>query len=214
MNRRVVVSLVLAGLLSASPVLSQQRTLDAKSLDVVNRTASGFTDGARLGVHLSAAAGEGLAYLRGVDLGDGTIELDIRGKDVEGQSFVGVAFHGVDDSTYDAVYWRPFNFKTDDPMRHKHAVQYVAQPRYPWSKLRNEHPGEYERPVNPAPDPNGWFHVRVVIARPTVSAYVGDATEPSLVVTLLNDRRRGRVGLWVGNGSDGDFANLKIVPKE
>ena len=138
----------------------------------------------------------------------------IKGKDVEGQSFVGVAFHGVDDSTYDAVYWRPFNFKTDDPMRHRHAVQYVAQPRYPWSKLRNEHPGEYEQPVNPAPDPNGWFHVRVVIARPTVSAYVGDATEPSLVVTLLNDRRKGRVGLWVGNGSDGDFANLKIVPKE
>jgi hypothetical protein len=214
MNRRVVVPLALVGMLGASRVVGQQTTLDAKNLDLVNRTARTLTDGARVGVHLSAAAGEGVAYLRGIELGNGTIELDIRGKDVEGQSFVGVAFHGVDDSTYDAVYWRPFNFKTDDPMRHRHAVQYVAQPRYPWNKLRSEHPGQYEQPVQPAPDPNGWFHVRVVVARPTVSAYVGDAAEPSLVVTLLSGRGRGRVGLWVGNGSDGDFANLKIVPKE
>src|ERR1700751_2134253 len=60
MHRHVVVSLVLAGLLAASRVGGQQNTLDARSLDVVNRSASSFTDGTRVGVHLSAAAGEGL----------------------------------------------------------------------------------------------------------------------------------------------------------
>jgi len=216
MNRHMAVSLMLAagGLCTASRVSGQGKALDPKSLDVFNRTASSFKDGTRAGLHLSAAADNGVAYLQGVELGNGTIELDIRGKDVQGQSFVGVAFHGVDDSTYDAVYLRPFNFKTDDPERHKHAVQYVSHPTYPWQKLRAEHAGEYEQPVTPAPDPNSWVHVRVVVASPKVSVFVADATEPSLVVSLLSHRAKGRVGLWVGNGSDGDFANLKIVPKE
>jgi hypothetical protein len=124
---------------------------------------------------------------------------------------VGVAFHGLDDTTYDAVYFRPFNFRTADSARHAHAVQYVSHPTYPWQKLREEHPGQYERGVTPAPDPNGWFHARIVVAGPKVSVYVADATEPSLVATLLSDRRKGRVGLWVGNGSGGDFANLRIA---
>ena len=216
MNRRIAVSLMLAavGLCTASRAGGQAKTLEPKSLDVFNRSASRLTEGTRTGVRLSEAAGNGVAYLRGVELGNGTIELDIRGKDVQGQSFVGVAFHGVDDTTYDAVYLRPFNFKTDDPARRKHAVQYVSHPTYTWQKLRAEHPGEYEQAVAPAPDPNGWFHVRVVVASPKVSVFVADAKEPSLVVSQLSDRHKGRVGLWVGNGSDGDFANLKIVPKQ
>ena len=213
MNRRTAVSLLLAaaGALTASRVGGQARTLDPTSLDVFNRTATSVRDGARSGVHLSASADNGVAYLKGVEFANGTIELDIRGKDVQGQSFVGVAFHGVDDTTYDAVYLRPFNFKTDDPVRHSHAVQYVSHPTYPWQRLRAEHPGEYEQAVTPAPDPNGWFHVRVVVASPKVSVYVADATEPCLVVSQLSNRHKGRVGLWVGNGSDGDFANLRIV---
>ncbi|PYO28470.1 MAG: hypothetical protein DMD73_05520 [Gemmatimonadetes bacterium] len=216
MNRRIAVSLMLAavGLCTASRAGGQAKTLEPKSLDVFNRSASALTDGTRTGVRLSEAAGNGVAYLRGVELGNGTFELDIRGKDVQGQSFVGVAFHGVDDTTYDAVYLRPFNFKTDDPARRTHAVQYVSHPTYTWQKLRAEHPGEYEQAVAPAPDPNGWFHVRVVVASPKVSVFVADAKEPSLVVSQLSDRHKGRVGLWVGNGSDGDFANLKIVPKQ
>ena len=93
-----------------------------------------------------------------------------------------------------------------------HAVQYVADPTYTWDKLRAEQPGKYEQPVTPAPDPNGWFHVRVVVASPKVSVFVADATEPSLVVSQLSHRAKGRVGLWVGNGSDGDFANLILTP--
>jgi hypothetical protein len=211
MNRVLPLLVVAAGLCAVSRVSGQGKPLDPKSLHVFNRTATSVTDGARTGVRLSEAADNGVAYLPDVELGDGTIELDIRGKDVQGQSFVGVAFHGLDDTTYDAVYFRPFNFRTADSARHAHAVQYVSHPTYPWQKLREEHPGQYERGVTPAPDPNGWFHARIVVAGPKVSVYVADATEPSLVATLLSDRRKGRVGLWVGNGSGGDFANLRIA---
>jgi len=199
-------------LLFVASNLAGQRSIEPKDLDVFNRTVSALSDGTRKGVHLDERPGEGVAYLKGIEFSNGTIEFDVRGKDVQGQSFVGVAFHGLDSTTYDAIYLRPFNFRTDDPARHSHAVQYVSQPTYPWQKLRAERPGVFEQPVSPAPDPNAWFHVRVVVASPKVSVFVGDAKEPSLVVNQLSDRTKGLVGLWVGNGSGGDFANFRIIP--
>jgi len=199
-------------LFAASSVAAQQRAIAPKDLEVFNRSVSSLSDGTRKGLRLSESPGDGVAYLRGVELGNGTIEFDVRGKDVQGQSFVGVAFHGVDGATYDAIYFRPFNFRTEDPARRSHAVQYISHPAYTWQKLRAERPGAFEQPLSPAPDPNGWFHVRVVVASPKVSVFVGDAKEPSLVVNQLSDRTKGLVGLWVGNNSGGDFANLKINP--
>jgi hypothetical protein len=143
---------------------------------------------------------------------NGTIELDIRGRDAMGRSFVGVAFHGVDAETFDAVYFRPFNFHSPDPARRAHSVQYIAHPTYTWSKLRSEHPGQYEKEIESAPQPNDWFHARIVVAHPQVRVFVNGADEPSLVVDQLNSRAEGWIGVWVGNGSDGDFANLSIQP--
>src|SRR5688572_304273 len=168
---------------------------DGKGLNASRRTISRLTDGARKGVRLSEAEGEGPAYLPGIEFGDGTIELDMKGKDVQGASFIGVAFHGVDGTTYDAIYFRPFNFKTDDQARVLRAVQYISHPAHPWQKLRAEKPGQYEKPVKPVPDPNGWFHARVVVASPKVSVYVADANEPCLTVSQLSDRRKGLVGV-------------------
>jgi hypothetical protein len=186
---------------------------EGKGLTILNkRTASRVTDGARRGIGFSAVEGEGPAYLDGVTLANGTIEVDIRGKDVQGQSFVGVAFHGVDGTTYDAIYFRPFNFRTEDAARRLRAVQYISHPAHPWQKLRAESPGKYEKPVNPVPDPNGWFRARIVIASPKVSVFVDGAKEPCLVVDQLSDRKTGRVGLWLGNMSGGDFANLRVTP--
>src|SRR2546425_10902855 len=173
-------------LFAASSVAAQQRSIEPKDVEVFNRSASNLSDGTRKGLRLSESPGDGVAYLRGIEFSNGTIECDIKGKDVQGQSFVGIAFHGVDSTTYDAIYFRPFNFKTPDPTRHGHAVQYISHPTYPWQKLRAE--------------------------RPEVSVFVGDAKEPSLVVNQLSARTKGRVGLWVGNGSGGDFADLKIMP--
>ena len=223
MNRREFVVSAFAGVVGLSEisrVAGQAKTItpdlgalaDKKGLTLFNRDASRLVDGARKGVRLSEAPGEGVAFLPGIEFANGTIEFDVRGKDVMQQSFVGVAFHGVDNAAYDAVYFRPFNFRAADPVSRSHGVQYHSLPVYTWQKLRTDQPGKYEQAVNPAPDPNAWFRARVVIANPKVSVIVADAKDPCLVVNLLNDRKKGLVGLWVGNNSGGDFANFSIIP--
>ena len=223
MNRRDFVISTFScalGLSTASRSVGQKKTIepdlaalaDSKGLQVFNRSVSSLNEGARKGVRLSESAGDGVAYLQGIEFTNGTIEFDVKGKDVQQQSFVGVAFHGVDGTTYDAIYFRPFNFRTEDQARRIRAVQYVSHPTHTWQKLRAEQPGQYEKAVSPVPDPNDWFHVRVVVASPKVSVFVGEAKEPSLSVNQLSDRKKGLVGLWVGNTSGGDFANFKIVP--
>ena len=103
---------------------------DVKGLNASKRTISRLGDGMRKGVRLSEAEGEGPAYLSNVEFANGTLEVDMKGKDVQGGSSVGVAFHGVDGSTYDAVYFRPFNFRTGDQARVVRAVQYISHPAH------------------------------------------------------------------------------------
>ena len=176
---------------------------------VVNRAVSGCDKDGRPGLRFDERAGDGLAMWPDVEFSDGTIEFDVRGKDVFQQSFVGVAFHGIGEA-YEAVYFRPFNFRSNDPSRRDHTLQYASSPTYPWDRLRNEHPGQYEKSITPAPDPSGWIHARIVVAFPKISVFVNNASEPSLVVDQLTDHKSGWVGLWVGNGSGGEFANLRI----
>lgn len=150
--------------------------------------------------------------LTGIAFTDGVIEFDALGKSDPPQSnFLGVAFRVVDEKTYDAVYFRPFNFRTDDAEQKAHAVQYISHPKYRWFDLRKDKPGQYEKPIVPAPDGDAWFHARIVIEKPRVSVYVNDAKEPSLVVEELSDRKGGGIGLWMGR-QGGHFANLKITP--
>jgi hypothetical protein len=179
---------------------------------IAGRTVSTVDVKGKHAIRLSEGAGMGVVWLDGYDFANGIIEVDLLGRSqpVQG-SFVGVAFRVVDAQTFDAVYFRPFNFRATDSTRHSHAVQYVSHPQWPWERLRSERPGQYEQPLVPAPDGDEWFHVRVVVARPKVSVFVNGATQPSLVVNELSDRPHGSVGLWVGEGSGGNFANLRVT---
>jgi len=162
-------------------------------------------------LELSAGPGMGVVWLDGYDFADGVIDIDILGRSqpVQG-SFVGVAFRVVDAQTHDAVYFRPFNFRTTDSTRHSHGVQYVSHPPFPWQRLRSEHPGQYEAAIVPEPDGDEWFHARIVVERPKISVYVNGASAPALVVSELSERTHGSVGVWVGEGSGGHFANLRV----
>ncbi|MFT5144915.1 MAG: hypothetical protein ACI80V_003640 [Rhodothermales bacterium] len=105
-----------------------------------------------------------------MDFETGTLEFELRGRDVQGASFVGLAFGGVNDSTFEAVYLRPFNFPAQDSTRHAHGIQYIYHPEYPWYLLRDQRSGEFEHAVEPAPDPDAWHVVRLEISPDSVRA--------------------------------------------
>ena len=219
LNSKVYLLYAMVSLISHS---SLSQTRDSKSLDlsalfrrneikVYNRQMNLIQDGSQVGVHLDEKGRDGLAWLNNIQFSNGAIEFDVRGKDVQGESFVGIAFHGLNDSTYDAIYLRPFNFRAEDKSRKSHCVQYIAHPVYTWNKLRKEFPGKYEQPINPAPDPNSWVHVKVIVVSPKITVYIDNNSQPSLTVEKLSKQTNGSVGFWVGNGSGGDFSNIKIT---
>jgi hypothetical protein len=199
---------------TAGPVSSGDSPSQAEGAPpkVHNRAVTVASEGARRVLRLDERQGDGVAWWPDLVMADGTIEVRIRGKNLMQQSFVGVAFHGVDEKTYDAVYFRPFNFRAAEDARRSHAVQYVAHPSYTWNRLRQERPGVFEHAVAPVPDPDQWFQARIVVKAPDVRVFVNGSGEPSLEVTQLSSRKTGWVGLWVGNGSGGEFADLKVTP--
>ena len=183
-----------------------------KKITTFNRAATILNDAQnKNAIHLDAKEGYGVVWLNDILFADGSIELDIRGRNLMQQSFVGIAFHGLNDSTMDAVYFRPFNFQSSDPERKGHSVQYISLPSYDWPRLRTSFPNKYEFAVNPAPQPDAWFNVRIEIKGPRIDVYVNGNSNASLTVEKLNGRQQGMLGLWVGNNSEGDFANLKIT---
>jgi hypothetical protein len=178
---------------------------------IAGRTVSVADEKGKHAVKISEGPGMGVVWLDGYDFSNGSIEIDLLGRSqpVQG-SFLGVAFHVADSVTHEAVYFRPFNFRAEDADRHSHAVQYVSHPQWPWQPLRTEHPGEYEHAVIPEPDGDQWFHVRIDVQRPQVSVYVNGEKAPCLTVKELGERTHGPIGLWVGEGSGGYFANLRV----
>jgi hypothetical protein len=182
---------------------------DARKLRVVNREVTRLPD--RDGVRLTARSGDGVAWVEGTEFGSGTIEVDVRGREDMQQLYVGIAFHRKDDTTYEAVYLRPFNFRVADPVRKQHAVQYISLPAFDFQDLRDQFPEEFENPVDASVVPTDWVRLRVVVEDSKVRIHVGSARDVTLEVRRLGQLDGGQVGLWVGNDSGGDFANLVIT---
>ena len=154
---------------------------------------------------------KGVVWIKNIDFTKGTIEIDLRGKNEIGKSFLGVAFGGKDSNDYETVYFRPFNFEIADTLRQKHMVQYMSLPEHDWEQLRKSQPLVFEHSVSPVPDPEGWFHATIVVNEDSVLAYVNNATKPSLKVKRFKNHKGVKVGLWT-DGLPGDFANLVIKP--
>jgi len=182
-----------------------------KGFDVVNRDLTIINEGSYKGIRLSKDYGEGIAWLKGVEFSNGIIEFDARGEDVEGHSFVGIAFHGKNNETYDAIYLRPFRFNEADDAMRSHSIQYIALPNYTWRVLREKFSNKFEHAIDPSPDPNSWVHVRMVIKGSAVSTYINGSKEPSLVVEKMSAISSGAIGFYVADTSGGDFANLTIT---
>lgn len=187
---------------------------DTTQWKVVNRTVHSIDENGKKGIIFNEVPDDGLMILKDLDFSNGTIECDIKGSSKMQQSFVGIAFHGQDLTHYEAIYFRPFNFNSDDATRRSHAVQYISSPDYGWEKLRNGFPGKYENMIVMPPGADDWFHAKIIVEGKTISVFVNGESQPSLQVERLHSNNNGDFALWVGNNSAGSFANIKIDKKE
>ncbi len=146
----------------------------------------------------------GMALIAGVTCAEATIDVDLRGRGEDSPSFVGIAFGAAGADRYEAVYFRPFRFRSADAVERSHAVQYIAWPEHTWEALRARSPGVYEAAITPVPDPAGWFHARIEVGPATVKVFVNGAAQPTLAVKRLRTAS-GRIGLWV-NSQEASFA--------
>jgi hypothetical protein len=195
-------------------VVDIQKLAKKDGLEVYNRELSLVKEKLYPGISLSKREGEGIAWIKGIEFSTGTLEFDVRGEDIKQHSFVGIAFHGVNDSTFDAIYLRPFQFKETNETSRSHGIQYVSLPSFTWKHLRGKFPDVYEHAVDPAPDPNSWVKVRIEIKDSTITTYINGNEQPTLTVQKLTNVKTGKIGLYVADTSGGDFANLVITKAE
>jgi hypothetical protein len=228
------------GLLSACASMSQGasdvkggawklNSVDGFKPNLVNAVPTNFKGRDALMVELTPEAqkallvgtgvGNGPSYIMPpVQLANGVIEVDvaarINGKGApDARGFVGLAFH-IDDSneTFEAVYLRMTNGNKNNPLppapRNVFAVQYISYPDRYWRKLRQEQPNKYEKAAPVAIE--SWHKLRLEIQDSTVEAFV-DGEKVLTVNDLRFPNRKGRIGLWVDDGTAGYFASLKVM---
>ena len=162
-------------------------------------------------VEMTAEGNEGMLILKDALFSNGVIELDIKSEDEKGKSFLGLAFHGLNDTVYDAIYFRTFNFR--GPKKSGNAMQYISHPEYTWHSLRESQKGKYENNISPPPKPEDWFHVKIVVKSPKIEVFINGSNEPSLAVDQLSTRTNGWIGFWADVQSRGLFKNLIITPE-
>ena len=111
-------------------------TTNKIDIDVYNRDLTQVKEDGKSVLRLNEKEGSGVVWFNSMEFTEGTIEFDLKGRDLMQKSFIGIAFHGIDNLTYETVYFRPFNFQATDPIRHIHAVQYAFEPIYNFEELR------------------------------------------------------------------------------
>ncbi|RIV71564.1 family 16 glycoside hydrolase [Flagellimonas aequoris] len=222
---RYVCIICLLGLFQ--PVSAQFVPLDKKAhIEAVNvHLRSLTTDGKQC---LEVLKNEGVyqpsqptyAKIKDVSFINGTIELEVYSSILQGapeaaRGFIGVAFRINNDNTsFECIYIRPRNGRDPDQLRRNHSTQYFAYPDHPFSKLRKEYPGTYESYADM--ELNTWIPMRIEIHDRTARLYLNGDEQPSLIVNDLKNAfdTKGSIGLFVDNGTQGYFRNLKVTVLE
>ena len=163
-----------------------------------------------------AGNAESYAVVKGSRFRNGTIDVELAGKPgaaaaATARGFIGLAFR-VQGDAFEYLYLRPTNGRADDQVRRNHSTQYASRPGYDFDRFRKEAPEKYESYVDL--EPGVWTKMRIVVEGTKARLYVHGAAQPCLIV---NDLKRGDgeggVALWVGPGTEGYFANLKVTPQ-
>jgi hypothetical protein len=211
--------IALVAILTGPSFLSGQTV---EQLELHNLVAESAQHQGKKAVHLTQAKAavreDTLALVAGSQFQDGTMVVQLAGAPPTGargdaRGFIGIAFRVQPDaSKYELIYLRPTNGRAEDQLRRNHSTQYVSFPEWPWQRTRKETPGLYESYVDL--EPGVWTKVRMVVAGTKASLYVNGAAQPCLIVNdLKSGDAKGAIGLWVGPGTEGYFANLRVTPQ-
>lgn len=171
----------------------------------------------RVAANPDAANASSYALVKGTSFRDGAIEVDLAGQPASAaftgaRGFIGIAFRIQDDGRYEYIYLRPTNGRADDQVRRNHTTQYSSYPDFDYARSRQEAPEKYESYVDV--QPGVWTHYKIEVEGRKARLYVNGTEQPCLIVNDLKlDPRVGGVALWVGPGTEGYFANLKITTK-
>src|SRR5580704_7124698 len=151
----------------------------------------------------SLCLAKGFAYVRGLDLQNGTIDADLA-MDPQGR-FIGIAFRVKSEDDYELFFFRPGasgsiqaiqytpGFLGANAWQIYNLPQYVARADVPSSR---------------------WFHVRVVIAGLSAKLYLDNSADPVLVVSdLKQGYSSGSIGFW-GQEGGGYISNVTYTPDE
>ena len=158
------------------------------------------------------------ARLAGSDFHNGIIEVDVRARlmhwaDVDCRGFIGIVFRATEnDDRFEGFYVRPRNGRScTEPQRRIHTMQYFSYPGYTFAYFRGRGIGDYEAKADIEMDE--WIHLKAEVAGAGAKFYVDDMDTPALVVNEMfgGSGLRGGVGLYVDNGTEGNFKNLLVT---
>jgi len=201
--------------LIAVPLFAQTPAqLEAHGVTVASATYQGKS-AVRVDALPDAGNGSSYAIVKGSKFHNGTIEVELAGKPAANagagaRGFIGIAFR-LQGNRYEYIYLRPTNGRADDQVRRNHSTQYGAWPDFNFDRLRKESPEKYESYVDL--EPGVWTPYRIVIDGTKARLFVHGSAQPCLIVDDLKlGDSEGPVALWVGPGTEGYFANLKITP--
>lgn len=148
---------------------------------------------------------------------NGIIEMDVKGSllksaDINDRGFIGFTFRvNEDNSEFECFYIRPTNGNTEDPIRKQHGCQYFSYPGYTFAYFRKHDILGYEAPIEGYIDK--WFHLKGIIHNDTATFYV-DGKETLSIKHLKHGDSKGKIGLYVDNGTDGYFKNISIINED
>jgi hypothetical protein len=157
--------------------------------------------------------------VKDVEFTNGTIEVMLSGRPLaeafEGaRGFVGIAFRINEENTkFECIYLRPANGRSEDQIRRNHSVQYISYPDFPWQKLRKETPEKYESYVDL--EVGKWTKIKIEVQDSIAKLFVHGMTQPSLIVSdLKNGITKGKIGLWIGSGTEAYFHKLIVTTED
>ncbi len=157
------------------------------------------------------------ARIKDLEFYNGIIEIEVAGRPLpdaipEARGFIGVAFRIADDlSAFECMYLRPTNGRAEQQLRRNRATQYFSYPDWKFDRLRTEVPGHYEAYVDLVT--GAWTKMRIEVEGDKAKLFVHDLEQPTIIVNDLKHGAdlKGGIGLYIDNGTEGFFKNLKVT---